>query len=653
MKVPPMLLVAALLFWGWQTDQIIYGVLMGALLEASRWVKLRWALSDKDFNRIADFSSILFVVIAIYLFATQSIHGIYTILQWLPFIFFLIVLAQVYSDRGKIKTSALFISLRRMSSARAESTITEFDLTYPYFFICLLSASLGNQRTLWFFAGLCVLAAWALWPVRPRRYGLRTWIPMLALAFGLAYAGQLGMQNLQSAFEGMVMAWMDELLWRNRDPNRTSTAIGSIGRLKLSDRIRLRVDTKGKVTAPLLLREATYNTFSWGLWSTHETAFTIVDPEIGGTTWMLNRQGNLTEQVTISTYLKKEKEIVPVPHGTHQIKEIAAVGIDRNPYGAIMLDMRPGLVRYSAIYDPETSYDAPPTPSDLIVPEHYHEAIEQVATDLELSDREPTDAAEAIKRFFKKDFRYSLIQRGRYAGATPLTDFLSRIRQGHCEYFATATVLLLRAAGIPGRYAVGYSIHEYSPLERQYIARARHAHAWALAHINDHWEVIDTTPAIWAPLEEAAAPWWQALFDLWSWGTYRFADWRYSDDEDRDSNRLLWLLVPLIFLLAWRLYRSDRIKLNGAPTTIQAPCSRVGEDSRFYLLVERLNELGFTREPGQTLRMWISKIEADGTTQPIRPILDLHYRYRFDPKGIAKSQKQAMKSMVETWLEKC
>ncbi|MEE9157297.1 MAG: hypothetical protein V3U60_02765, partial [Gammaproteobacteria bacterium] len=134
---------------------------------------------------------------------------------------------------------------------------------------------------------------------------------------------------------------------------------------------------------------------------------------------------------------------------------------------------------------------------------------------------------------------------------------------------------------------------------------------------------------------------------------YRFAAWRYSDDEDRDPNRLLWLLVPLIFPLAWRLYRSDRIKLNGAPTTIQAPCSRVGKDSRFYLLVERLNELGFTREPGQTLRMWISKIEADGTTQPIRPILDLHYRYRFDPKGIAKSQKQAMKSMVETWLEKC
>ncbi|MBT8330725.1 MAG: transglutaminase-like domain-containing protein, partial [Deltaproteobacteria bacterium] len=39
-----------------------------------------------------------------------------------------------------------------------------------------------------------------------------------------------------------------------------------------------------------------------------------------------------------------------------------------------------------------------------------------------------------------------------------IENFLTRSRSGHCEYFATATVLLLRQAGIPARYARGYSV---------------------------------------------------------------------------------------------------------------------------------------------------------------------------------------------------
>ena len=61
---------------------------------------------------------------------------------------------------------------------------------------------------------------------------------------------------------------------------------------------------------------------------------------------------------------------------------------------------------------------------------------------------------------------------------TPLSRFLLKTRAGHCEYFATATVLLLRELGIPARYAVGYAVHETS---RQRLRRAlRDAHAWCL-----------------------------------------------------------------------------------------------------------------------------------------------------------------------------
>lgn len=63
---------------------------------------------------------------------------------------------------------------------------------------------------------------------------------------------------------------------------------------------------------------------------------------------------------------------------------------------------------------------------------------------------------------------------------TPLSTFLLKNRSGHCEYFATATTLLLREVGIPARYAIGFSVSEFSPLENQFIVRGRDSHAWTL-----------------------------------------------------------------------------------------------------------------------------------------------------------------------------
>jgi transglutaminase-like putative cysteine protease len=55
----------------------------------------------------------------------------------------------------------------------------------------------------------------------------------------------------------------------------------------------------------------------------------------------------------------------------------------------------------------------------------------------------------------------------------------------------------LRAAGIPARYAIGFSVSEYSPLEGAYVARRRHAYAWALAWLEGRWRDFDATPPDW------------------------------------------------------------------------------------------------------------------------------------------------------------
>src|SRR6185503_17848134 len=88
-----------------------------------------------------------------------------------------------------------------------------------------------------------------------------------------------------------------------------------------------------------------------------------------------------------------------------------------------------------------------------------------VAAELGLVGLPATEALRRVHDHFAS-FSYSTWREKPAAeGVTPLGDFMRNARSGHCEYFAAATTLLLSAAGIPARYATGFAVMEYSPLE--------------------------------------------------------------------------------------------------------------------------------------------------------------------------------------------
>src|SRR5262249_27582678 len=157
---------------------------------------------------------------------------------------------------------------------------------------------------------------------------------------------------------------------------------------------------------------------------------------------------------------------------------------------------------------------------------------------------------------FANGYRYSTYQKDAAVTGSPVVDFLLRSKSGHCEYFATATVLLLRAAGIPARYATGFAVVEKSEFENAYIVRERHAHSWVRALVNGTWIDIDTTPAMWIAVEADGAGTWSALRDKWSWLRFRAARAWADRDEQRLLIGTLIVVFPFTLWLAWRLYRS-------------------------------------------------------------------------------------------------
>lgn len=71
--------------------------------------------------------------------------------------------------------------------------------------------------------------------------------------------------------------------------------------------------------------------------------------------------------------------------------------------------------------------------------------------------------------------------------------FLSQAETGYCVHFASATVVLLRAAGIPARYVTGYVAAATSGSEVRVMEKD--AHAWAEYFTPETgWTVLESTP---------------------------------------------------------------------------------------------------------------------------------------------------------------
>jgi len=130
---------------------------------------------------------------------------------------------------------------------------------------------------------------------------------------------------------------------------------------------------------------------------------------------------------------------------------------------------------------------------------------------------ESNERATAIEGYLRRNFGYSLSGMARI-GPDPMTWFLLRSREGHCEYFAGGMVVLLDALGVPARMVGGYSGGVKSSNGDEVVVREANAHTWVEVWLGPGrgWEVFDPTPAVGVP-EFGNASRRRQLRDTWEW----------------------------------------------------------------------------------------------------------------------------------------
>jgi len=213
----------------------------------------------------------------------------------------------------------------------------------------------------------------------------------------------------------------------------------------------------------------------------------------------------------------------------------------------------------------------------------------------------PLQRAEAIQAYLMTNHRYSLqTNPGR---GDPVSNFLLQKKAAHCEFFASAAVILSRCLGIPARYVVGYYAHESEG--EATIVRQRDAHAWAECWIEGRgWMTLDATPASGRPDQDTRP------ISAWT----RLREWlqdsmqRLREAASGGNGLRLLLVVMAIALVAllWQWRRQTRLP---KPTKSRAFAYTAGQaelTAQFARFEAYCRKQGLACPPGQTWQEYLA-----------------------------------------------
>jgi transglutaminase-like putative cysteine protease len=121
-------------------------------------------------------------------------------------------------------------------------------------------------------------------------------------------------------------------------------------------------------------------------------------------------------------------------------------------------------------------YPAWVTSGYMGVPDRHRQRFAELAEEITVGQDAAYDKAVAITNYLRLNISYSGRVPGIPEGQDPVAWVLFDHKQGYCNYYASAEVLLLRSIGIPARLAVGFARGEF--IEGAYTVYRRDAHAW-------------------------------------------------------------------------------------------------------------------------------------------------------------------------------
>lgn len=464
-----------------------------------------------------------------------------------------------------ILVAAKFAEVRRSSDATLLLCLCSFLLLTQYFYSqSIISAVLTLPATFALAYSLSVLRD----ADNPESFSSQIKLIGVLLLQGLPIAALLF----------IVFPRMPGPMWSLPEDAIATTGLsdsmspGSIGELSQSDAVAFRVEFEGDApsTDQLYWRGPVLTDFDGRNWSVSQTRYPARLRYTGPPGKVLNYVVTLQPHRQRWLFALDAAASLPGSYNAAQKTDTRfsrSIGQKFDDGQILADDTVSQTLRYrqSSVLSSTLPTTSKPRKDTLYLPGQNMRTI-RFAQQLRSEHRSDSAYADAIMRHFnEKPFRYTL--QPQLLGHAPVDEFLFDTREGFCEHYAAAFVVMMRAAGVPSRVVTGYQGGEMN--EDYMIVRQSSAHAWTEAYIEGAWRRYDPTSAVSpsridsglaaALPDEASVPRlarqtpgfvrnmqlrWDAINHNWQ---------RLVIDFDNDSQASLWERLGLGTLALWQI----------------------------------------------------------------------------------------------------
>ncbi len=624
-------LLSVLLFWGYQTQNIVFALILIIFSGIPLFTGSRNKFSFLLFKFASLITYFLFLIVIYYYLNNNISFFLGGVLKWSPLILLPLVTLEVYSYDRKIPLKALLLF--------ASNDNKKVKILYYYIFFVVLASSLG-KITASFYIFISVFFSVLLWNLKPKRYSYLIWQGIFIVLIFMSFAVQNGVSDLHKKLVDTMINFLMGIESNNIDISKSSTRIGSIDKLKLSDRIiyRLKADRNNY---PWYLREATYTKYFNGDWVAPESKFLNFNEYLCPDKFK-------DEKVLKATLFGEFERLSVLPLHTRISRLIRRKNKETFSKNKLMVVKREGVETNSISFEYYkrniACLDKKFTRDDLAIPRNEKIYIDWFIKKAKLTSETPVmTVLNRLNLIFNNKYRYSLNFKQGKRIKSPLGSFLLESRAGHCEYFATATTLILRELGIPARYTVGYSVQEFSELENVFIIRQRHAHAWVRVLVNNEWYNFDTTPSSWIEIENKNFAFYYKIYDYLSYIEYKFKNSAFWKFVKKNYQYSIIFLVIVFIVIRYK----NRNKNKNSKVFIK-------KNSRVFKKIDKvLKSVNITRNKDVPIEIWLMNLSDKErnliNSSELHEIICQYYIIRFSDKEIPEKSLKLIYKKIKKW----
>jgi transglutaminase-like putative cysteine protease len=708
-----------------QVDAIVSALFIGVL--AVGWLidsgKLRWSISPK----IANWMLPGYLPFAIIEWQILSVSPVTLIIQ---FIFFASSLKLLRTKTNRDWLWLYIVSFCQVLMAAGMMISTSFLLLLVLYLFAAISTFIGNEirRSQEVFEAN--LSSWngslqspeiqyfsedeksQLQPVTPRWRTLSYFSAgILVLTLLMAVPVFLAMPRLTRGFSRNGLLATEKLSGFS-----DIVRLGEVGEIKLNPQVVMRVRVKfprEERKTPLMWRGVTLDHYDGRTWSESGAGpepvkkmtegFRVDErPAQSGYTY----QRFYVEPLSINTVF-----VAPRPLYLTGLPELA-----RDSGDGLWTEAHPfNKVEYHVASDTRVPADAELAADNtrvypiefrrryLQLPMDSDRRVDELATQVTQGATTQLEIARRIEEYLRTEYSYTLDLQ-RVEEGDPVADFLFNYRAGHCEYFASAMVLLLRSRRVPARLVNGFQMGEYNDSSDFYTVRQSDAHSWVEVFFPKHgWVAFDPTPPAGRSVYDRGVMAWfrnyrESLemfwlehvvgFDtskqlelaialqrwLWSYQrntSSRGLDWFYDLAQKLDFNwmntkavdggipgagpesdspghplfrplalSLFGLAVLSALAFIWHKQRTSWRRKIGNDATVSAVA--------FYQeMLRTLERRGYKREPHQTPQEFAARLAMPGVTEITR----LYQRTRFGKESMTGEEVTRVETLIHELKE--